>query len=60
MAHLLGLQAGGSKYRDVIENVAMLCQPHHDWLDGRTVAYRRFDNEMVLRGALDREWEGRR
>ena len=60
MAHLLGSQAGGSKYRDVIENVAMLCVQHHDWLDGRTTQYRRFDNEMILRAALSRQWVGRR
>ena len=64
MAHLLGTQAGGSKYRDVLENVAMLCGPsgfdHHGWLDGRTLSGRRFDNEAVLRAALGREWKDRR
>ncbi len=64
MAHILGKQAGGSRYRDVLENVAMLCVPfgfdHHGWLDGRTTQGRRFDNETVLRAALDRQWNGRR
>jgi hypothetical protein len=61
MAHLKGSGMGGSKYRDVIENVAMLCREHHGWLDGTpTPNMRRFDNEQVLRAALGREWAGRR
>ena len=60
MAHLKGKQMGGSRYRNVPENVAMLCQHHHDWLDGRTTGQRRFDNEQVLRAALGRHWAGRR
>ena len=36
MAHLLGSQMGGSKYRDDMDNVAMLCaQRCHDVLDSR-------------------------
>lgn len=55
MAHLRGSGAGGSRYRDDLENVAMLCTEHHDWLDGRlSPNMRRFDNEAVLRAALDR------
>ena len=62
MAHLLGSQMGGSKYRDVIDNVAMLCaQVHHPWLDGGIIPNaRRFENEQVLRAVLDREWIERR
>ena len=60
MAHLLGKQMGGSKFRNAFDNVAMLCVHHHDWLDGRTTVQRRFDNELVLRAAIDRQWEGRR
>ena len=61
MAHLRGSGAGGSKYRDVLENVAMLCVFHHDWLDCRsTPNMRRFENEILLREVLDRPWPGRR
>lgn len=60
MAHLHGKQMGGSRYRDVIENVAMLCKHHHGWLDGALVSQRRLDNEIVLRVALSREWKERR
>jgi hypothetical protein len=61
MAHLRGSGMGGSRYRDVIENVAMLCKSCHGWLDGDvTPNLRRFNNEMVLRAALDRVWVGRR
>ncbi len=61
MAHLKGSGAGGSKYRDNLDNVTMLCKPHHEWLDGAPIIrMKRFDNEMVLRVALDRHWEGRR
>ena len=64
MAHLLGSQMGGSKHRDVLVNVAMLCGPfsfdHHGWLDGRIMRGRRFDNETLLRAYLVREWTGRR
>lgn len=57
MAHLRGSGAGGSRYRDDLENVAMLCVPHHDWLDGRVLpSGRRFENELVLRFALRRFW----
>jgi len=60
LAHLKGKQTGGSKYRDVLDNVAILCKPHHDWLDGRIQRGRRYDNEQVLRQALGRIWPGRR
>lgn len=58
MAHLQGVQMGGSRYRDTLENVAMLCTIHHDWLDGRLAPNtRRFDNQQVLRAALHRQWK---
>ena len=61
MAHLKGSGAGGSRYRDVPENVAILCQHHHDWLDGRKMPnMRRFENEAALRAILHREWPDRR
>lgn len=61
MAHLRGKQMGGSRYRNVAENVAMLCaELHHPWLDGMIVPSRRFENEMVLRAAIGREWKDRR
>ena len=63
MAHLLGSGMGGSKYRDHIDNVAMLCKSagHHDWLDCRlTPNARRFENEQALRAILNRYWKDRR
>ena len=61
MAHLLASGMGGSKFRDVLDNVAMLCEMHHDWLDGRITANgRRFENEAIIRAVLNREWEDRR
>ena len=60
VAHLHGKQAGGSKFRDVLDNLVCLCRPHHDWLDCRsTPNMRRFENEMVLRKAIGREWKDR-
>lgn len=61
MAHLKGSGMGGSRHRDTIDNVAMLCREHHGWLDGTPAPnMRRFDNEQVLRTALARQWEARR
>ena len=61
MAHLTASGMGGSQYRDTLENCAALCRLHHDWLDCRiTPNARRFENEVVLRAALDRQWLGRR
>jgi hypothetical protein len=60
MAHLLGVQSGGSRYRDVLENVAIFCKHHHDWLDGRLGSGVRYENEMASRGFLDRRWKERR
>ena len=61
MAHLAGSGMGGSKYRDTISNVTILCKTHHDWLDGRLLPNsRRFENEDLLRAWLHREWAGRR
>lgn len=61
MSHLRGSGAGGSKYRDVPENVAVLCRMHHDLLDGRIMPNtRRFEMEQLYRLALDRPWKDRR
>ncbi len=62
MAHLKGAGMGGSRYRDNIDNVAMLCaELHHPWLDGGIIPNaRRFENEMILRAVLDRPWNERR
>jgi len=61
MAHLAASGMGGSKYRDTISNVTILCKTHHDWLDGRLLPNsRRFENEDLLRAWLHREWAGRR
>lgn len=55
MAHLKGVGMGGSRHRDELDNVAILCQYHHDWLDGRMLPNgRRYENEQVLRAALRR------
>ena len=61
MAHLAGLGMGGFPHRDHIDNVAILCKTHHDWLDGRLMPNsRRFENEDLLRAVLGRTWAGRR
>ena len=61
VAHLLGKQAGGSKYRDVLENLIVLCTAHHDLLDGRMMPNgRRFEMEMLFRAAVGRHWKERR
>ncbi len=61
VAHLHGKQAGGSRFRDDLDNLAALCTAHHDWLDCQpTPNMRRFENEMILRACLDREWKERR
>jgi len=61
LAHLRGSGMGGSQYRDDLANTAVLCQPHHAWLDCRsTPNMRRFENEMVLRAAIGRPWKDRR
>ena len=61
MAHLKGSGMGGSKFRDVPENVTMLCTLHHDLLDGRITAnVRRFEMEILYRAVLGRQWPGRR
>jgi len=61
MAHLKGSGMGGSKYRDVLNNVGMLCRYHHDWLDGRHLPNgRRLENEIVLRAYWERPWDERR
>ena len=60
MAHLHGKQMGGSKYRNTLANVVMLCKYHHDWLDGRLIAGRRRENEAAVRKMTGIYWEGRR
>ena len=61
VAHLRGKGAGGSKFRDALDNLAVLCHVHHDLLDGRLMPNgRRFELEMVYRAALNREWIERR
>ena len=55
MAHMKAIGLGGSKTADVLDNVAMLCKQHHDWLDCRITAnMRRFENEEILRAVLGR------
>jgi len=61
MAHLKGKGMGGSRYRDVLNNVAVLCKFHHGWLDGALLANgRRFENEQIMRAYLVRPWKERR
>ena len=60
MSHLKGSGMGSSKYRDVLDNVWIACKFHHGWMDGALIPNgRRFENEMVIRGVLDRYWEER-
>ena len=60
MAHLQGKQSGGSRHRNVLDNVVMLCRYHHDWLDGRLMSGRRQESEAALRAMTHIYWEGRR
>lgn len=65
VAHLHGKQMGGSKFRDVAENLIVLCKPHHDILDGvvdlmKTTISMRTEREMLFRSAAGRSWEDRR
>ena len=53
MAHLEGIKAGGRKSADEKENVAWLCRPHHDVLDGRTVAGRKYAVRSLLRKTIE-------
>ena len=57
MAHLSASGMGGSEDRDDLDNVAIFCTHHHDWLDCRiTPNMRRFENEQVTRSMLNRWW----
>ena len=60
MSHLKGSGAGGSKYRDVLDNIWIACKFHHEWLDGGLLPGRRFENEQILRVVLGRPWPDRR
>jgi len=65
VAHLKGKQAGGSKYRDVPENLIVLCRIHHDILDGvvdlmKATYSMRGEREEFYRAAVDRPWKDRR
>ncbi len=65
VAHLKGKQMGGSKYRDVPENLMVLCKEHHDILDGvvdlmKISMSMRGEREMLFRAAVGRWWEDRR
>ena len=61
VAHLLGKQMGGSRYRDVRETLIILFRLHHDLLDGRLIPNgRSFEMEQLFRAAIGRQWEGRR
>ena len=59
MSHLRGSGMGGSKHRDVLDNVWIACKFHHVWLDGGLLPGRRHENEEILRVVLDRYWEER-
>jgi len=59
LAHLSASGMGGSKDRDHIDNVAIYCTQHHDWLDCRiTPNMRRYENEQAARSMLNRYWVG--
>lgn len=48
LAHLQHRGRGGGDSRNTLENVAILDAFHHDILDGRTVAGRRFEVSVLL------------
>ena len=43
---------GGSPSRNDPDNVALLCEYHHDLLDGRLVAGRRYETAELLKAYL--------
>jgi hypothetical protein len=49
MAHVRHRGMGGSRVRNSLDNVAWLCVPHHDLLDGRVgvTSHRQLMNEML-------------
>ncbi len=54
LAHLEAIGAGGRASADALDNVAILCEMHHDILDGRLVASRRFEVRTLLASHLGR------
>lgn len=52
LAHLTHRGMGGSKHANTPDNAALLCRKHHDILDGRSVAQRRYEVRELLRHDL--------
>lgn len=65
VAHLKGKQMGGSKFRDVPENLIVLCKEHHDILDGRADLMKltfsmQHERTMLFRASVGRWWDDQR
>ena len=56
LAHLEHRGMGGSKYANVLANVVMLCDYHHDILDGRSEKGRRHAVKTLLGYYLQTKW----
>ena len=48
LAHLEHRGRGGGDKRNTMEDTSILCRTHHDILDGRTVAGRRYEVSVLL------------
>lgn len=65
VAHLKGKQMGGSKFRDVPENLIVLCKEHHDILDGRVDLMKntysmQHERTQLFRAMVGRWWPDQR
>lgn len=56
MAHLVHRGMGGSPKANVLANVCILCDYHHDILDGRSVKGRRNAVQRLLSYWLTQKW----
>lgn len=52
LAHLEHRGRGGGEIRNTLANTAALCVLHHDILDGRTVAGRKYEVAVLLAAFL--------
>lgn len=56
LAHLTHRGMGGSPKANVLANVCILCEYHHDILDGRTIKGRRRAIQNLLTRYLNGKW----
>jgi hypothetical protein len=56
LAHIEGIGMGGRPSADTLGNVAWLCVPHHDLLDGRSHANLRMEMAKLLGAYLAGGW----